>query len=238
MRAPGTIENGVLFGHEGELFLSHGGHHVLDIATGVREVSPDVLTAFRSNIESRARHAARSGVQYVHAIFPDKQTILRDRFTVRNPICLGERHLEASPSIAAHVFYPKDLLRNEEGPTFMKTDTHMTDRGTILAVTSLVETLCNESQSEQRNTLLRRTAIERAHTGDLGIKLQPPLSHTERFIAVDWRFRWFHNGIRGGNNGIVDIYFAPDAIYPRRLLWFGNFSDAKQQGAYLITFKR
>ena len=126
-RVPGTIENGVLFGHDDELFLAHGGHHVLDFASGKREVPPEIFAAFRSNIEARARYADRLGVQYVHAIFPDKQVILREKFTVQNPIYLGERHLEASPGIAAHVFYPVDLLRNDDGPIFMKTDTHMTN---------------------------------------------------------------------------------------------------------------
>jgi hypothetical protein len=233
-RVPGTIENGVLFGHDDELFLAHGGHHVLDFASGKREVPPEIFAAFRSNIEARARYADRLGVQYVHAIFPDKQVILREKFTVQNPIYLGERHLEASPGIAAHVFYPVDLLRNDDGPIFMKTDTHMTNRGTILVVTALVERLSGEVQTERRNALLRRTMIERSHTGDLGLMLESPPSHMERFLAVDWKFRWFENGIRGGNNGIVDIYFSPTAIYPRRLLWFGD--SFGREAARLLSF--
>ena len=70
---------------------------------GSEEVPPEIFAAFRSNIEARARYADRLGVQYVHAIFPDKQVILREKFTVQNAIYLGERHLEASPGIAAHI---------------------------------------------------------------------------------------------------------------------------------------
>ena len=62
-------------------------------------------------------------------------------------------------------------------------------------MTSLVERFSNETQSEQPDALLHQTTIERTHIGDLGIKLEPPLSHTERFVVVDWDFRWFRMGI-------------------------------------------
>jgi hypothetical protein len=222
MRAPGEIEDGVLYGRDGELFLAHGGHHVIDIVTGKRSVSAEILAAFRSNIVSRAHYAGQSNSRYAHVIFLDKQTILREQFPINTSVCLGEVHLENSPALAAHIFYPADLLRKGGGSTFMKTDTHMTDRGTIQVVTSLVESLSNENQSEHLQELLCRITVEREHVGDLGRKLKPPASSRERFLAVDWEFRRFENGIRGGNNGIVDIYFSPNALYPQRVLWFGD----------------
>ena len=47
------IENGVLIGREGELFLAGGRHDVLDYATGRRRVEPAAVQAFRQNIRRR-----------------------------------------------------------------------------------------------------------------------------------------------------------------------------------------
>ena len=173
----------------------------------------------------------------MHVIFPDKQSILRERFIVPNPICLGEQHLAASPDVAEHVFYPLALLRAEQAPVFLKTDTHMTDRGTILAVARLVEILTGEPQSARQDMLLARLTEQRQHTGDLGMKLDPPPSHIEQFALPYWPIKWFHNNLLGGNNGIVDLYFSSDATYSNRLLWFGD-SFGREAARFLSFFFR
>jgi hypothetical protein len=58
--------------------------------------------------------------------------------------------------------------------------------------------------------------------GDLGSRFTPPLSEKRHLLRKTWPHRWFHNDLKGGNNGIVDILFGTRAVYQKRLLVFGD----------------
>jgi SAM-dependent methyltransferase len=64
--------------------------------------------------------------------------------------------------------------------------------------------------------------VQRQHCGDLGSKLDPPVDSLETFALTNWKKFYFRNDIPGGNNGGVDIYFSPQALFAKRLLWFGD----------------
>jgi hypothetical protein len=67
-----------------------------------------------------------------------------------------------------------------------------------------------------------REAHNRApRTGDLGSKLGAPVGNKEKFVAIDWPLRSFHNDLQG-NDGIVDIYFSKNGLYSLRVLCFGD----------------
>jgi len=70
MKVPGLVENDVLVGQNGQLFLAQGGHHVLDLATGKRQISPEAKVAFRHNIIERNRRANSVGAKYMHVMAP------------------------------------------------------------------------------------------------------------------------------------------------------------------------
>ena len=234
-RVVGDIAGDVLFGRNGQLFLARGGHNILEIATGVRLPPPESFAAFRKNIESRYQHAAAAGVPFLHVIFPDKQSVLRDDYVTANPICLGEQHLSQSPSIAGHVYYPLDLLRSEGKTSFLRTDTHLSDRGTIVTVCGLVERILGVDTSDARTRMLDSLQIQRELVGDLGGKLEPAESSIETYTGTTWYKHWLHNNLTGGNNGIVDLYFSPRALYPGRLLWFGD-SFGREAARFLSFF--
>ena len=218
----GTIENDVLFGLDGELFLASGGHHVVDYSTGRLLVEAAVVEVFRANIEARAAYAKRSGATYLHVIFPDKQSVIPDRFVVPNPVRLGVEYLDRIGAVREHVFYPLDLLRSSDRSPFLKTDTHLSHFGTIKVVHRIAECLTGLDFAGDLAPLLAMLTLHRGHVGDLGIKLEPPHEANEVFARVGWRRLFFHNGIPGGNNGNVDIYFSPGARFDKRLLWFGD----------------
>ena len=236
-RAPGTIEGDVLFGRRGQLFLARGGHDILEMATGAREIPPESYAAFRGNIEGRRLHAEAAGVPYVHVIFPDKQSVLRDDYVTTDPVCLGEAHLRRSPETAPHVFYPLEMLRQTGRASFLRTDTHLSDHGTIVAVCGLVERITGVEQSLTRDRMLGSLHIRREHVGDLGAKLEPNDSSIETYAETPWPTRWLHNNLTGGNNGIVDLYFSPEAQHPGRLLWFGD-SFGREAARFLSFFFR
>jgi hypothetical protein len=236
-RELGVIENDVLIGRNGELYLARGGHHIFDIVTGDRKVAPEILAAFQENIGQRRNYAKENNVRYKHVIFPDKQSVTYKNYIISNPICLGTVYLEKSPDIAQDIFYPLEILRGEDQSSYLKTDTHMTDWGMILVVCKLVEMLTGETQQIRREYLLQTLKAKRVHTGDLGSKLRPPESNEEVFSTLGWKQIWLHNKINGGNNGLVDLYFSPDASYDQRILWFGD-SFGREAVKFLSLFFR
>ena len=90
----GTIENGVLIGEGGTLFLAGGAHAVLDIVTGQRPITEQSCAVFAENIKARAAWAADNDATYLHVIFPDKQSIIPESWPLGTPLQLGELYIE------------------------------------------------------------------------------------------------------------------------------------------------
>jgi hypothetical protein len=98
-----------LIGRDGELFLAHGGHHILGIVTGKRLVSRGSTENFKYNSQKRKTFTESNGATYLHIIFPDKQTVLRNEVTIEDPICLGEYYLTRAVDVAQCIFHPVHL---------------------------------------------------------------------------------------------------------------------------------
>jgi hypothetical protein len=225
MRELGAIENEVLFGGGEYLFLANGGHHVLDFSRGLRQVPPESFVNFETNIQERARHAKNHNIRYLHVITPDKQSVLDKQFPFPNPICLGQLYLEHCSSILATTLYPRKLLKDlyEEGTqVFFKTDTHLTDAGSIAVTQSILQKLEENKHQEFTTELLKCLVGVEDYIGDLGSKLNPQLAEPKATFTGSFEQLWFHNGIVGGNNGIVDIRFTKNPRTKDRLLFFGD----------------
>ncbi len=218
----GSIRNGVLLGHERELFLAHGGHFVLDYASGTRQVPAEMFAVFSDNVLQRGRQAEALGAQYRHVIFPDKQSVLRERFPLADPVCLGEVYQRHCHAAWKHVLDLTDVLRQEATAVFKRTDTHPNDYGLAIAAASIVSRTTTQDTRSALDYLLARPRRSVVEAGDLGSKLEPKEMAEESYIVGDWPIRFFSNGITFGNDGLADIYISPAAIHQRRLLWFGD----------------
>ena len=217
-----TIEHGVIVGRDGHLFLADGGHFVLDIVTG-RKIIPDgSFNSFSTNVLGRAECARKYGAQFVHIIFPDKQSVLQASFPFPSPICLGELYCAKFPSIASSLMNLTDLLRGHEFPTFQKTDTHMTDLALIAVAQHIAEYITGVNLSTSGDLLRKKPALSRFTAGDLGKRFAPERKNDESFISIDWPLAYFQNGITGGNDGMIDLLFSSQAMFKRRILWFGD----------------
>lgn len=214
------IVNGVIIGDDDYLFLAHGGHHVLEVITGRREISDETIRNFRDNLLFRKAEAERAGSQYRHVIFPDKQSVLVEQFPVKDFLCLGDVHLQRSPEIRDIVFYPLALLRANDS-VFRKTDTHLTDYGSALVAAALAEAFTGEDQAHRLEAIVAR-AVEQVEDGDLGGRFTPPRSVRERYLRSAPGLKCFMNKLAVGNNGIVDICITPGAPYRQRVVWFGD----------------
>ena len=117
---------------------------------------------------------------------------------------------------------------------YLKTDTHMTDFAMIKVISYLVQDITGEEQDKHTANLLGRLLEERRVIGDLGSKLISKPSAIVSYLIPDWEMREFHNNLSGGNNGITDLYFSRNAIYKKRVLWFGD--SFGRAGARILSY--
>jgi len=231
----GQIENDVLIGQHGHLFLAGGRHRVLEFSSGRVVVPEGCYAIFEANLTQRAAWTASRGAEYSHLIFPEKQSVLLDSYPLPEPICLGEAYLKRCPAIADKVVYPRDLLRLHQRECFLHTDTHLSNRGTILALRDLVEKLTGSDASAFAANLLEQVCSEEDYCGDLGSKLSPPRSHPELYFSGKTTPYFFSNRLRQ-NHGIVDIWISFDSVSDKRLLIFGDSfgRDAARFGSFFF----
>lgn len=222
-RDPGTLESGVLFGTDGQLFLADGEHSVLDFVSRQRSISSESVSRFAANIESRRRACDAQGIPYLHVLFPDKQSVLTANFPISDPVCLGEAYLQRASAVSDMVLYPRSFLQRSGPDVFQKTDTHLSDRGTVIVAKAVMDRLFDSRHEEAITAFLADIRHSMEWVGDLGRRFDPPIGEVRKVYRGDHRTKWFHNGIVGGNNGLVDIRFNAHPVYDKRLLMFGDY---------------
>jgi hypothetical protein len=222
MTDPGTIENTVLFGKNGYLFLAGGAHRVFDIVTGKAAISAESFEIFGKNITERAAWAAQNGAQFAHLIMPDKQSIIPEEWPLASPLKIGAAYIERNPEVQSQIIYPVSALAERSAKALSHLDTHLTDYGSILVTKLLVESLSGEPQSAFADELIRQITRVVRSSGDLGSKLMPQMFGSEEKFGAQQPGFYFHNDFSGGNNGAVDLRFNPSAPYQKRVAFFGD----------------
>lgn len=220
---PYTIHNEVLLSASKTAFLIGGNHSVLDYITGKKKPTITSLQNFQKNISSRAYVAKVCDCQYLHVIFPDKQSILQEEFPVKNVVRLGDIYLHSlgnSPSREV-VLFPTAKLQSSGTPdVYQKLDTHLSDYGSLLVLEDILDRL-GESPREAIEELRSQITIKKKTHGDLGGKLEPKLFQESTHLRTNWNHRHFNSG-GTFNNGQVDIYLSPDAPIRKKVLIFGD----------------
>jgi hypothetical protein len=222
MNKPGDLENGVLIGHDGYLFLAGGAHHVLEIASGRRPVPESSYAIFRTNIAHRHAWSEKRGIRYIHIIFPDKHCIIPEKWPLKHLVPLAPRYLDAVRDLDDVVVYPLGLLQSEKDASVRRVDTHLTSYGSLLVAAAIAERLTGKPQIELKTEIATGLGVETEDTGDLGSKLIPVVSEKSLVLVKNVPGLRVHNNLRAGNNGIVDISLNPDAPYQSRLVIFGD----------------
>jgi hypothetical protein len=236
MREPGTIEKDVLFGFQDQLFLAGGDHLVFDYVTGKRTVEEASFANFFSNIERRKTLANTMSARFLHVIVPDKQSVLKELCPIPVEYCLGQLYLEKFPEGTQPIRYPLDLLRGSAVDAYLKTDTHLTDWGSVLVAYDIAGYFTGEMQSVERLTLVSSLTKEEHCIGDLGGRFDPPLGEIRRNLDLPpIRGGGFQNKLTGGNDGMADVIVNFDAKYQKRVLLFGD-SFGRQVSAILCRF--
>lgn len=221
-KTPGTIENGVLIGREGYLFLAEGAHGVSEYVTGKRSVAPRNFEVFRRNITKRVAWAVEHQAKYLHLIMPDKQSVIPDVWTLEPPVRLGQLYLDRLEDLQRLLLYPADYLAREGRAVTTKTDTHLSAYGSLLVASALAEGFTGVPQAEMLAKLAAGLTAETPLANDLGYKLTPPARETVKTLCEKPPGKWLSNRIPGGNNGGVDLRFNPRAPYQKCVVFFGD----------------
>lgn len=221
MAATWRTEGDVLLTQDNVAFLIGGNHSVLKFATGQLKPTPTSLAAFRGNIASRVAHAQKVGSDYLHVIFPDKQSVLSDEFPFEPVHRLGDAYMaQIDPALRPQVLWPADQLKREPQSPFLPLDTHLTDYGSLSVLRMMLEAIGLKGDAALERIRARIVRPQR-WKGDLGGKFDPPLFQEGVLLEPDWPLRAFHSR-DGFNDGTVDIVLNPEALVDKTVLLFGD----------------
>lgn len=191
-----NIENGVLHGTDGELFLAAGAHSVLKFASGEMKPSQESIDNLAINLEGRHRASQDFGFKFAHVIAPEKYRVYPASFPVENPLSLAEQYAAAG---ASDFLDPVDELRAEAGGrTYGQNDTHWNAYGKIVISRLLAKTAglpeqhINRAEAAARASL---TPLADPFYGDLGRKVSPKRGEHAMFFKPTFTHTMTENGI-------------------------------------------
>lgn len=220
-----TVEQGVLIGEAGQLFLYGGQHSPLMRAEMPPERLKQIARRFSANIQSRAAWSHEVGASYVHAIYPDKHTVMPGHAGLPDDFCgLATRMLREIDDelVQRAVLFPLESLRTLGEAAFLATDTHMSAAGMIACSVEIARRLGRSVSSHDLAVLGAALGDPQEHTGDLGAKLTPRRSVQTRPFQPTWELTWQSNQLPLGNDGIMDLISSKAPTAHGRALLFGD----------------
>lgn len=236
---PGVIENEVLIGKDGWLFLWDGSNEVHRYYTDPDYFTDEDARNWADLLTTRRDRIEALGARYLHMTVPDKLSLLPEFVTLRLP------HFDRRPTRLVASLLPGDGVNLDilpdlrkaakQIPVFHRTDSHWTTAGCQAAYRRLCAVLGVEPQDfSDRETNARHQAL------DLGGKLTPPIMETPVFTEIRKKSRRVaeneavryneQTGFPEGKPHFVGCYVhmqndSPDAR-PETVLLFGNsFSE-------------
>lgn len=212
-----TVNGTVARGRDGQLFLAGGPHEVQAYLEGTKSPSEESVERFHENIAQRAAYCGSRAIPYLHCIFPDKASALRD-----------ETPFDVTTSYVDH--YREDLhprvlefdLRDRT-ECYLKKDTHLSFEGRLETSKHLITRMLSLGVEDVLDRLETRRGPLEPRSGDLGRKLTPPEEEQDHHAIS--RPAYFLNNRAGANDGVVYIGINPELIRQgemRRLLIFGD----------------
>ncbi|SFA43879.1 SGNH hydrolase-like domain-containing protein, acetyltransferase AlgX [Paracoccus halophilus] len=235
----GRIENGVLSGRDGWLFLWTGSNNVHRYYTQDDHFTDKHARDWADLLTARRDRLAGLGIRYLHMTAPDKLSVYPEH--VGRPLPHHDRHparllAQLVPGNDLNLDVLPDLRAADlEGPVFYKSDSHWNFRGCQAAYRRLCETL-----GVAPRDFSDRKVGGKAMALDLGNKFSPPVIEEARFTHVlrDAR-RVLANGpvryneetgFRQGSPRFVGCYVhlqnSLDDAHPQTVMLFGDsFSE-------------
>lgn len=232
---------GIHVGRDGYLFLSGGAHGVFSLFTGRIDPPSTAARILVENLEARKAWCDATARLFRMVIFPEKCVALRDMITEDGPFsslyqrCYASA-VEGSPA-AGFVRYPIGPLDGQPR-AFHRTDTHYGVHGELAVIREITQDIFPDLQDQFAGLTYPQIVQRDGFIGDLGRKLPTPASETQELMQAPATTRMFaSNGMKAGNDGMMDLLESPDALTDKTLLIFGD-SFFRQLLKHLCVFYR
>lgn len=220
------IQNDVILGREGFLFLGGGAHTPYDYATGERKPSDNSKFSFWQNIRSRALLASQVSSIFMHLLTPDKINSCEEVFPLPVLHRLSDYYLGNDCSFSDLVYYPLTGIQKEFRDYCYKVDSHYNPYGTSYMLADALKGVCSQQSIEYilDYALSNISCTQDSWAGDLGSKLNPAMFEPHLGLKLpNWVTRR-SNHLSSGNNGIIDVYTNSDTSITEfgKVLFFGD----------------
>lgn len=223
-----NVQDGVLIGEDGELYLAQGAHSILDYATGKSKVDDQSVLNFAWNVKERSAFCERRGTPFLQMVAPEKYKVQSHGWPIEGTVSFWDSHQDFT---GQPVWYGADELTNNPfGRSYYKTDTHWTAAGMMLATMKIAETA---GFSETEKTLLKQRMLEQTRPlgklfyGDLGRKLTPQQGEDVDWPRLSSTLKWVENGIThefgpAVNDGRLVCIRCSEPVTDKTVLIFGD----------------
>lgn len=216
----------VIKGDDGFLFLYLGAQKQMPYLLGEIAPTEKSCEVFLKNISNRAEICKKNNLIFKHVVFPSKP-LVKSKFLPPSASDISSLYKKYylplainNSAVLGSIIYPLDELINldREKSTFFKTDTHMTDAGSLCVLEMICDALNIEKIS--RNII---HSEKREFIGDLSLMLGGATKEVEDFFACENQYLLFDNSpqLKGNTNNICIIH-SPNASSNKRLLIFGD----------------
>lgn len=212
------VHDDIIQTSDGNLFLGGGAHGAFAYKLGKLSVDPVSFDVFDKNIADRRAFLRRRNIRYVHAIAPDKETVLKvslpERMKLGSLIDLYRGRCKAD----FLDLRPKEPIDG----SYMRTDTHWALPFQTVAVLQIAKSLgipADEIAEGQKHISVSGS-VEVRFIGDLAGRMEPVISERALFFRPEW-LKELSNKPSGWNDGAIHI-FQNEAAPARRLLVFGD----------------
>ncbi|MFL5844200.1 MAG: glycosyltransferase [Solirubrobacteraceae bacterium] len=220
---PGTLspDDAVEVGRDGFLLLNDGTNAPLEQFLGRYELADDWAQRWTEALELRSRQAAELGVALAWLMVPDK-TVVHADLRVGAP-APGRRPVHRLiDEVGVPLIYPVDRLRALGDAAFLRTDTHLTSRGTRVLAATVTEAFGAPAPPAHDDHPFEHQMI----IGDIGSAFRPPMvelvcvhGDLPGRTLVDTQWEIVASGSHFGTRLVVRNDAAPD---PRTCVIFGD----------------
>jgi alginate O-acetyltransferase complex protein AlgJ len=216
----------VIEGADGWLYLDNDTNRSVDQFTGSLTLDDDGVGRWQAYLDSCAGMAGAAQACHAIVIAASKEQVLPEHYPhVRGSLTVHEQVLQRCRP-GHRVLDTAALLaaREDRAACFMRTDTHWTDRGAMLATLALAGRLGLDAEAV-RARFAEDVYYTMPFAGDLGVKLTPALSAPTEFLQAPPAASGaaFDNGLP--NIGRVLVFEDGAALCDAGMLMFGASSS-------------
>jgi hypothetical protein len=174
-----SIENGVLVGNNGWLFLWEGSNDVGKLFCDATAISTLTISKWARSLRDRSNHFDTKDIKYVHFSVPDKLSIYREevpselKMLDKTPSSIVFKAVDDN-GLQSNVvdIQPAMHAAKRDKQLYWKTDTHWKFAGACVAH----KTLCSALGADMPADLFERPETEISLMLDLGSKLNTPIA--------------------------------------------------------------